>query len=402
MNNEEYGVLVDDITGGNYYVQTQQYPQQYNNYSGYSTQQSLNPNIMIDTINKVAAGSSMITFMIIMSIVIIIISLLVVYFAYHYKTTYTIIDNALIDLTDRVFKISLNVENNLINKISIGTNVGDFVACLFNAYGTYSAILSSIQVDLEQLYDCFQYWTANNDYNNYLFKENNYNKENHPTLNTPNISYKLHTLPCYLCNIELEENNNEIWGEAKTYGYILEYIYTDISSGDANSRVYYKSDKLKIQKTSNIYTLLELDKTKFSGYKNKFFKFLYENYQDFIDTIDKISEGQTISTNISLQTIYKYYRYFILAYKIQKDLFYCNSINIDPGLSNEEILKKHQDDPEMTNNLAYWLANGTDDVKKGCNFTMTYMDKNNKEKTGNFYCSYYQSTGEITFYSNVT
>lgn len=422
MNNEEYGVLVDDITGGeNIYISQQSNSRQYsapgyqpiNNYekTSYSNgtygpifptiNQSSDSNNIIDVINKVATGSSMITFMIIMSVVIIIISLLVIYFGYHYKTTYTIIDNALIDLTDRVFKISLNVENNLINKITIGTNIGDFVACLFNAYGTYSAILSYVEIGLEEIYECFQYWTANNDYNNVLFKSDNYNKNNYPNSTIANRSYKLHTLPCYIADIELEDNNNETWGESNTYGYIINYLYSDTGSGDAEERIYYKNDKLKIQKSSNIYTLLELDKTTFAGYKNKFFKFLYENYQVFINVINDIAEGKYNETSINLSTIYKYYRYFILAYKIQKDLFSCTSFTIDEGLSNEEILKKYANDPEKTNNLAYWLANGTDDLKKGCSFTMTYMNKNNKEKTSTFYCSYYQKTSNVVFYSNI-
>lgn len=326
--------------------------------------------------------------------------IIIVFFLKKISTIENLMNRTLESLIKRQFKVSLNVENNLVNKITIGTNLGDFVACMYNAHGVYNSFNNKIELSLYDVWEGFTYWAANNDYQNVMFTKANYNNMRYgdkgmPAAEYVNQSYKLHTLPCYLGSVPIPENDNKIWGEEDSYGYAIKYNH---STSDPTA--FYNNDTLIIEKLNDKYTLLELDKTKFSDYKNKFFTFLYRNHQDFINVIKELAKSGTAQiTTISLDTLYKYYKLFILVTKVEKDIFSCRAFTLPKNKTNAEIVTEEniKKNPKWASNLAFWIANDTKDYKNGCKFTMNYRDADNKEHTGTFYCSYSQKESTISF-----
>ena len=319
----------------------------------------------INTIEKPPVRGYII-FFIFLSIVVVII----VYSSIYSKLIYECMNS----LVERTIKISLNVVNSLNNKITIGTSLGDFIANLYNAFGFYDLLNVSVYVSFEDIYSSFIYWLTNNDYNNVYFRQDNYN----------NIHYE--TLPFYMADYQPDGYTPQwisSWHSKNAYGYDL-YIDDNMVFKEYDVPGYKANSIMKITKIHNIYTRLELDTTPFAEYKDKFMIFVFGNINN---CYDDLTNNTTIQRAITLQTIFRYYQYFIIIHKIKREFYDCTYfVYIDKMIKKENItdedineVKEYysqsndfQDRNEtlvtnMKRNLCYTLMNTT--------YNITYTNK---------------------------
>ena len=241
------------------------------------------------------------TFIIILIVFTVIIGAIIIYNNNYSKLIFSCMES----LVERTVKISFNVVNSLSNKITIGTSLGDFLANLYNAFGIYDVLNEKVSIDFADVYECFKYWLTNNDYNNVYFTEEYYNEN------------QLETLPFYMSDYIPKGYSPKFgssWHMQHAYGY---FIHTD----DKLCRISPKEKwegLIEITKEHNTYSRLELETTPFAQWKNKFFKFLFENHPNVYKLINS-NESLAINTNI----MYKYYQYFIVIHKLAKEFYDC-------------------------------------------------------------------------------
>lgn len=241
-------------------------------------------------------------------------------------------------ISSKAFEANVNIINSIKNSITIGTNIGDFLACLYNAIGNYEITGKELLLDFDHLYFYFIYWCMNNNYNNVLFRENNYYYKDAK-------NKKLYTLPCYMIDYKIEDNNYEIFGQSTQFGYSIniaknkeniEYELLDRNSNISIDNIKNNYTYFAIMKISNNYIRLELDDTKYEKYKNKFIQFIYDSHinnfnlnedDDFHFILSNITKNVLLYSNgktfniTCLNNIYSYYTQFVLINKLKKEYY---------------------------------------------------------------------------------
>ena len=258
-----------------------------------------------ETMDKKIRTNSITCILILLVVIVVVVGML----AYNHKYS-TLIFNCMNSLVERTTNISLNVVNKLSNRITIGTSLGDFVANLYNAFGFYDLLYVETRVSFINILNCFQYWCANNDYNNVYFTNKYYNDD------------RSEVLPFYIGDNEDGKNMpyEDTWHLASSYGYSLSFKPDYLQKiGDK-----YIKDKsyLFISKTANIYAKLELDATPFKDYKDKFMKFLYENLSSLRKMVNEDKDAGTSAINTDTMMIY--YQYFIIINKLKRQFYDCS------------------------------------------------------------------------------
>lgn len=278
---------------------------------------------LTDYIGKPPIRGCFIFFIVILLVFLVIVVVIIVYSSTYSKLVYECMNS----LVERTIKISLNVVNSLTNKISIGTSLGDFVANLYNAFAFYDLLNVSVYVSFGDVYNAFNYWLTNNDYNNVYFRNDNYN-ENH-----------YETLPFYIADYQPDDGYNPPWSSSwyskQAFGYDIYINSNMIYKENYNNSGYKRDSMMRLTKIHNTYTRLELDNTPFIDYKDKFMKFVFENINNCYDNLVKNNVEQRA---IPLDVMFKYYQYFIIIHKIKREFFDCTYFKyINKSINNEII-----------------------------------------------------------------
>lgn len=244
-----------------------------------------------------------------------------------YNHTYSnLIWNCMNALVERTINLQFDVVNSLTNRITIGTSLGDFVANLYNACGNYDILKEDntgndniVSISFDFVKKAFEYWQANNDYNNQYFSEEFYN------------NYHMETLPFYLADFHnsIHTDNfypfkSSTWYMQKAYGFGIDIDNKDnlqISTEKDTNITYYSAEMnhMLLWKTQNVYTRLQLETTPFSEYKDQFMKFLFDNNSKIYALRNTNTESINIKSGYEVFT--DYYKYFIIINKIKRDFF---------------------------------------------------------------------------------
>lgn len=171
----------------------------------------------------------------------------------------------------RTVELNVDMVNELKNTISIGTSIGDFVACIYNAYGQYDK-LASVSIPYTHVLQAYWAWSTNNNYHDPLFTERKYNKQ------------LLTTLPHYLV---------DTWDSAAQYGYKLSYTNT----------------ALTVTKISDSYIRMSLTDEDFNNTTvHNLIAFILRNRNLHKLTADSFTAME----------LYNYYQYYLVIFKLVK------------------------------------------------------------------------------------
>jgi len=194
----------------------------------------------------------------------------------------------------RTVIFNANMLNELKNTISIGTTLGDFIACVYNAFGNFNNLGpdAKISVSYRDILYCYRYWSVNNNYRNDSFNLYNYNETRD----------KIHVLPSYLT-----DTSSKGWNEDYMFGY---EVRQDPSTKDS----FNESKRLIITKLNNSYIRMLVDDEEFDDTLPKLLKF-----HDEIVTSKELKSMDNLSVDFNL--LYYSYLYYIIIFKINKKFF---------------------------------------------------------------------------------
>ncbi|MFA5719929.1 MAG: hypothetical protein WC939_02570 [Acholeplasmataceae bacterium] len=187
---------------------------------------------------------------------------------------------------NRTVLISTHMVNELKNNISIGTTLGDFIACVYNAFGNFKQLGVSIKVPHRDLLKAFRFWSTNNNFQDSRFNNYRYNENN------------LTTLPEHLVDTSVSG-----WNDSQSYGYEL--------TND--------NKELTIKKVNNSYVRMMIEEEEFTKTAPKLIRFYCE-----------IRRGGVIEGPIDFVLLYQHYQYYIIIYKLEK--LYFNSAELQKAL----------------------------------------------------------------------
>jgi len=225
----------------------------------------------------------------------------------------TIVILVIIFAEQRTVVFNANMVNELKNTISIGTNLGDFIACLYNAFGNYSIIgeIGKVSIDYRDLLNTYHYWSINNSFNDDRFNLYYYNSDR---------AY-IETLPNYLTDTTANG-----WNGDKMFGF-------EVKKDPSTSSNFAESKRLTITKLNNSYIRMMLDEENFEETLPKLIKFHIEGV---VGTRPNSLDGLVVTSSM----LYLSYIYYVIIFKLIKVHF--SEISLQKMLSETIIIDNNR------------------------------------------------------------